>query len=268
MTTQGDRDRSTPLPSIGGKGLFTAELEDAIRNGEIDFAVHSLKDLPTEEPDRLIVGAIPARAETRDALVSRTGVTFAGLPRGAAVGTSSLRRAAQLRHRRPDLRLLDIRGNVDTRIKKALDPEGPYDAIVLAEAGMARLGLDARRSSLEEVMLPAPGQGALGIQCRSDDESRRLLAPLNDLHAAMAATAERAFLSGLGGGCSVPVAALGRITERKLVLHGRVDSPDGSEEVDVMLEDEPTMVGAMRAGEKLARLALERGAARLIAVHQ
>ncbi|RME63951.1 MAG: hydroxymethylbilane synthase, partial [Caldilineae bacterium] len=164
IRTRGDRVLDTPLPLVGGKGLFTAELEHALRSGAIDFAVHSLKDLPTEDAPGLTVGAIPARAPVQDVLISREGMDLDHLPPGATIGTSSRRRAAQLLHHRPDLHILDIRGNVDTRIRKTLDPNGPYDATILAQAGLERLelleGLPAHVLPFQ-VMLPAPGQGAL-----------------------------------------------------------------------------------------------------------
>ena len=207
FTTRGDQVLDVPLPKVGGKGLFTAELEDALRRGEIDLAVHSLKDLPTDDPTGLTVGAIPARVSAQDVLVSRGRHSIATLPHRAVVGSSSHRRAGQLLHLRPDLHVIDIRGNVDTRVRKALDPNGPYDAIVLAQAGLARLGHKAVISEVLpiEVMLPAPGQGALAVQCRDDAESLELLVSLDHLPTHCAVAAERAFLAGLGGGCSVPV---------------------------------------------------------------
>src|SRR5690242_17393930 len=222
ITTQGDRTLDQPLPAIGGKGVFTAELEEALLRGEIDLAVHSLKDLPTTQTPGLTIGAILERADPRDALISREGHTLATLPQGATVGTSSSRRRAQLLHIRPDLHIRDLRGNVDTRIAKALDPDGPYDAIVLALAGVQRLGraeVVGEMISLE-TLLPAPGQGALAVQCRDDEESRALLASLNQAPTALHVTAERAFLAGLGGGCAVPVAAYAWTEGERLHLHG------------------------------------------------
>ncbi len=213
LHTKGDRILDTPLPLIGGKGLFTAELEAALHDRRIDLAVHSLKDLPTEMPAGLALGAIPPRADAADVLVSRAGHTLDALPAGATVGTSSRRRAAQLLHRYPQLQVADIRGNVDTRIRKALDPEGPYDAILLAYAGVTRLGhgdLIAQTLPLAW-MVPAPGQGALAIQCRDETSIRDLLAAVDDAAARASVTAERAFLHGLGGGCSVPIAAHARL---------------------------------------------------------
>ncbi len=229
IVTHGDRVLDKPLPEIGGKGLFTQELEAALLSRRVDAAVHSLKDLPTEMPPGLTVGAIPARAEVRDALVSANGYTLETLPPGAMVGTSSLRRAAQLRVLRPDLRIRPLRGNVDTRIRKAL--EGTYDAIVLAGAGLVRLGLTEQVSQWLplEVMLPAPGQGALAVQCRATDEQTlRLLQALDDPATRAAVAAERAFLAALGGGCAVPVAAYAQaLPQGGLRLTGFVGAPDG-----------------------------------------
>lgn len=258
ITTHGDRVIDAPLAQVGGKGVFTAELEAALRSGLIDLAVHSLKDLPTETPSGLVIGAIPPRADPADALVSREGFTLATLPKGAVVGTSSVRRAAQLLHLRPALNIRDIRGNVDTRIHKAHDPDGEYDAIVVAYAGLERLGrLDAisQRLSLDE-MMPAPGQGALAVQCRDEQASLDLLAPIQHPASAAAVAAERAFLAGLGGGCALPVAAFARLDGDRLVLRGRINSPDGAQQIDVSLAgslDEPETLGYRLTDEALAR---------------
>lgn len=266
MTTQGDRVVDTPLPLIGGKGLFTAELEAALHNGEIDLAVHSLKDLPTESPAGLTIGAIPERAPVGDALISRQGYTFATLPQGARVGTSSRRRAAQLRYQRPDLVLIDIRGNVDTRLRKAHDADGKYDAIVLAQAGLERLGLAHNITEILslDIMLPAPGQGALAVQCRDDADSQGKLAPLNHLPTQLAVTAERAFLAALGGGCSLPVAAHATIIDNQLILLGRISSPDGTTQIDVDTRGMADLASAEPLGTALAHISLDRGAARLL----
>ncbi len=231
FTTQGDRMRHRPLPEIGGKGLFTAELEAALRDGRVDLAVHSLKDLPTEMAPDLTIGAVLKREDPHDVLVSRHGLPLDRLPPNPTIGTSSTRRAAQIRLARPDARILPLRGNVDTRLRKALDPQGPYDAIVLARAGVVRLGReDAITQVLPfEVMLPAPGQGALAVQCRADDARvLALLAPLHDPATAAEVTAERAFLQALGGGCALPVAALGRVQEGTLTLTALYVAADGT----------------------------------------
>lgn len=264
FTTQGDRIIDIPLPQIGGKGLFTLELENALRTSEIDMAVHSLKDLPTESPTGLAIGAIPAREDPADALVCRKNYTLKTLPQGATVGTSSRRRAAQLLYSRPDLQIIDIRGNVDTRVRKALDADGPYDGIVLAYAGLKRLEKEAVISQILplEIMLPAPGQGALGVQCRNDAASMALLQPLQDDDTVAAVTAERAFLAGLGGGCSLPIAAFGQVHNGLLILHGRVSAPDGSHQIDVFDKGKPTE--AQELGQQLATQALGQGAARYV----
>lgn len=229
LTTSGDLDLDRPIPAFGGKGVFTSEIEAALAAGELDLAVHSLKDLPTAERPGLVIGAIPARERAGDALVSRVGATFARLPPAARVGTSSLRRAAQLRAARPDLELESIRGNVETRLRK-LD-EGLFDAIVLALAGLRRTGLESRVT--EELplslMLPAPGQGALAVQRRTNDEATaRLLAPLNDRATCAAVTAERAFLAALEAGCSAPVAAFAEVRDGRLEMRGLSATEDGA----------------------------------------
>lgn len=269
ITTQGDKILDKPLPEIGGKGLFTQELESELLNGDVHCAVHSLKDLPVENPAGLTVGCIPARAEVRDALISANGYTLATLPNGASVGTSSLRRAAQILSLRPDIKTQSLRGNVDTRLRKALD--GQYDAIILAGAGLTRLGLDSHVTewlSLD-VMLPAPGQGALAIQCRADDQvTLTLLSKLEDQATRKAVTAERAFLQGLGGGCAVPVAAYATNSDQSSVisLMGLVISEDGKKVVKVA--DEGT--DALVLGNELAQKAINNGAdqiLKLITVH-
>jgi hydroxymethylbilane synthase len=267
ITTQGDKILDKPLPEIGGKGLFTQELESELLSGTVHCAVHSLKDLPVENPDGLTIGCIPARAEVRDALVSRDGFTLATLPKNAVVGTSSLRRAAQLLAARPDLKIESLRGNVDTRLRKAL--EGQYDAIVLAGAGLSRLGLDQHVTewlSLD-VMLPAPGQGALAVQCRSDDQTTLdLLAVLEDEATRNAVTAERAFLSGLGGGCAVPVAAYAEVGTRGkglgVRLTGLVISEDGKRSIKVTGEG----ADALALGNELAQKAISQGADEILAL--
>jgi hydroxymethylbilane synthase len=265
LHTQGDRILDKPLPLIGGKGLFTAELEEALRSGAIDLAVHSLKDLPTDLEPGLAIGAIPLRAAVEDVLVCRSGSRLRELPPGAVLGTSSRRRAAQVRHRYPHLAMADIRGNVDTRVRKALDPHGLYDAIILARAGIERLDhADAISEILSlEVMLPAPGQGALAVQCRDEEVLRTLLAPLDHAPTRAAVEAERAFLRGLGGGCAVPIAALATADGGQLTVRGRVTALDGSQEIEVALQGDAT--SARELGERLAAQALANGAAVLLA---
>ena len=231
ITTTGDRVLDKPLSVIGGKGVFTEELEAALRDGSIDLAVHSLKDLPTETPDALCVGAVPKRATPNDALVCAKWARLEDLPDGARVGTSSLRRKAQLLALKPGLDVVDIRGNVDTRIAKVLDRE-EMDAVILACAGLERIGReDAIAEVLSaEIMLPAPGQGALGIQARVDDgELLGLLKEINDSAAAAETIAERAMLAALGGGCQVPIGALARIEGDALTLSGCVCKVDGTQ---------------------------------------
>ena len=261
ITTTGDRVLDRPLPEIGGKGLFTSELEDALLSGKVDAAVHSLKDLPVEDTPGIVVAAIPEREAAHDVLVSADGWTISNLPEGARVGTCSTRRTAQLLARRPDLTILPLRGNVDSRVRKALT--GEYDAIVLAQAGLTRLGLQAHISEVFplEVMLPAPGQGALAVQCREDDaETRQRLAAIHDPLTAAAVGAERAFLSNLGGGCSLPVAAFAEKNNGTIILTGAVLSADGKQAIRLSAVDkEPHTLG-----ERLAELVLERGAAELL----
>jgi hydroxymethylbilane synthase len=261
ITTQGDRIVDRPLPEIGGKGLFTQELEAELFNESVHAAVHSLKDLPVENSPGLTIGAVPTRAEMRDALISSKGYTFMELPEGARVGTSSLRRSAQLLAVRPDLQIESLRGNVDTRLRKAL--EGQYDAIVLAGAGLTRLGLEGHITEWLplDVMLPAPGQGALAVQCRSDDaETLRLLAALEDPSTRLATTAERSFLANLGGGCAVPVAAYAATqvseTRSTVELNGLVASLDGRRVIRVRGSGKDPLV----LGKQMAQDAFSQGA--------
>jgi len=267
IKTRGDHIIDTPLPLIGGKGLFTEELETALYSRRIDCAVHSLKDLPTEQPDGLTIGAILLRANPADVLVSRAGYTLDTLPEGARVGTSSSRRAAQLLRKRPDLKISNIRGNVNTRIRKGLDLSGEYDAIVLARAGVERLGSEAVITQVLdfEAMLPAPGQGSIAVQCRSEAALLAAIQPIHHCETALGVTAERAFLAGIGGGCSVPVAAYAHFEDDTLHLRGRVTAVDGSQQIDVELyalvvDDR----GAHEAGLKLAQDALTLGAEHLV----
>ena len=229
IKTIGDKILHAPLAQIGGKGLFVKELELALLNGEIDIAVHSMKDMPTILPDGLTIGAIAQRADPSDALVSHKGCKFTDLPLGAKIGTSSLRRRAQLLHSRADLNLHNLRGNLDTRIAK-LKNEG-FDAIILATAGVQRLGFDEliTEQLSYEICLPAVGQGAIGIEARdSETELLELVSKINHLESAVAVTAERAMLRDLGGGCQIPIAALGRVSNGKLNVEGLVAAVDGS----------------------------------------
>src|SRR5688572_314465 len=261
ITTSGDRILDRPLPEIGGKGLFTSELEAALLSGEVDVAVHSLKDLPVEDTAGIVISAIPERESAFDVLVSANGQTLSNLPESARVGTCSLRRSAQLLANRPDLTILPLRGNVDTRLRKIMN--GEYDAIVLAYAGLARLGLQAHITETFplDVMLPAPGQGALAVQCRADDqETLQLLAAIHHPPTEAAVNAERAFLASLGGGCSVPVAAFAEKNDSDIILTGAVISADGKQAIRLSAVDrEPRELG-----ERLAGLVLERGAADLL----
>jgi len=261
ITTTGDRVLDKPLPEIGGKGLFTRELEQALISKDVDTAVHSLKDLPTENAPNLIVGVIPDRADVRDVLICPSGYTLDKLPSGAIIGTSSIRRQAQLLAYRPDLQAKSIRGNVDTRIRKAV--AGQYDAIILAAAGVERLGLDEHITQYLsiELMLPAPGQGALGIEYRADDErTLTLLTAIDHQPTHSAVTAERSFLAALGGGCSLPVGAFASLEGDLIRLQGVVAAPDGSRVLRVSAygKDPQTL------GKTLARKALADGANELL----
>lgn len=230
MTTQGDRILDAPLAKIGGKGLFTKELETAMLAGEIDIAVHSLKDMPTEVPEGLVITAITERYDPGDAVVSPRYQTLAALPRGAKVGTSSLRRRAQLLAARPDLTLFDLRGNVNTRLEK-LDA-GEYDAIILAAAGLKRLGFGDRITEVlpRALCLPAVGQGALAIEARRDDhEVRKLVDFLRDEAMTDCAAAERAFLETVEGGCQVPVGVYAAVDGDQLSVEAVIASLDGRE---------------------------------------
>ncbi len=263
MTTQGDKILDTPLAKVGGKGLFVKELEQGLLAGDADIAVHSMKDVPVELPEGLHLPVICPREDPRDAFVSNTYSALAALPEGARVGTSSLRRQCQLRAQRQDLEILDLRGNVNTRLQKLDD--GQYDAIILAAAGLKRLGFEDRiREALApEVSLPAIGQGAVGIECRADDPRvNELLAPLHDRHTATRVLAERAMNARLQGGCQVPIAGFAVIEHGVLLLRGLVGEPDGSHIVRGEIAGPPE--NAEELGEVLAEDLLSRGADRIL----
>jgi hydroxymethylbilane synthase len=266
FTTAGDRAPTQPLTELGGEGVFTSDLERALLAGKIDLAVHSLKDLPIDETPGLALGAIGPRGDARDVLISRERWTLRSLPPGARLGTCSLRRAAQVLAARPDVTIVPIRGNVDTRVRRALS--GNYDSIVLAAAGVQRLGLDDAISDYlpYRVMLPAPGQAALAAQCRAfDARTRTLLEPLDHLPTRAAVSAERTFLAALGGGCSAPVAAYGECSDGAaqpdIRLHGLVARPDGSRVARVS----GSGADPIALGRELAERALALGARELLA---
>ena len=261
IETRGDDISDRPLPEIGGDGVFTERIESALRASTIDIAVHSLKDLPVQDPDELCVGAILGREEVRDVLISRSGAHLAALPPGAVIGSSSTRRQAQVLSLRPDLVVRPIRGNVETRIRKV--ESGEYDATLLAGAGVLRLGLEGKISEWLDIasILPAPGQGAIAVQCRSGDgDTRTVLAGIDESALHRETDAERGFLRALGGGCSAPVGAFAQARGARLHLHGRISSLDGRTSVDVENEgeDRAALVSA------LAARALREGAAELI----
>ena len=259
MSTQGDRILDSPLAKIGGKGLFVKELDQGMLAGRADIAVHSMKDVPAELPDGLCIGAILEREDPQDAFVSSEYDSLDALPDGACVGTSSLRRQCQLRARRPDLQIRDLRGNVGTRLGK-LDA-GDYDAIVLACAGLRRLGLQARITAAlaPEIMLPAIAQGVIGIECRSDDDRvKALIAPLNHAETLHRTEAERAMNATLAGGCQAPVAGYSVIDATGITLRGLVGRPDGSDIVHGEIRG--TVQQAATLGKQLADDLLARGA--------
>ena len=267
VRTLGDKRPEAALAEIGGRGIFTREIEDALRRGSIDLAVHSLKDLPTRIAEGLELGAVLIREDPRDALLARGVHGLRELPEGARIGTSSLRRRAQLLGLRADLKVLDLRGNVPTRLQKL--ERGEYDAIVLARAGLLRLGLAGRIAEVfePETLLPAVGQGAIGLQIRAGEPRvARLVAALDHEPTRLATAAERALLARLEGGCQVPVAALGELAGRRLTLRGLVADVEGRE---VLRDREARDVGgeaeARALGEALAERLLRQGAAPILA---
>lgn len=279
IVTKGDRILDVTLSKVGGKGLFVKEIEQAMLDRGIDMAVHSMKDMPSELPVGLINGAVPKRVDPRDCLISRDGEGLEELPPGARVGTSSLRRASQLAALRPDLVIEPVRGNIDSRLRKL--ENGEYDAILLAAAGLARMGWQERVSAYlqPETCLPAVGQGALGIECREDDaELRQLLDLYNDPHTAVTVTAERTFLGVLNGGCQVPIGAFAVLNQSEanpqnvaqstaaqsqnmISLTGMVGTPDGSTILKVTCQGEDPV----RLGEEVAQRLIAKGAEQILA---
>jgi hydroxymethylbilane synthase len=263
IQTAGDQVRDVPLARVGGDGVFTKAIQQALQENRIDVAVHSLKDLPTISVANLVLAAVPARGPVGDAFVSEKHRSFDALPFGAVVASGSLRRRAQLLHRRPDLKLVDIRGNVDTRLRKL--SESGLDAIILAQAGLERLGLEQRVTEILDAdwMLPAVGQGALGVECRCDDErALGIVEKINDSAACSAVLAERALLRGLGGGCQVPIGALTTTHGDQLTLRGAVLSPDGRQRIVGELARSALEPQAL--GQALADQLLAQGARRIL----
>ncbi len=259
IKTTGDKILDVPLAKVGGKGLFVKEIEEALLRGEVDLAVHSMKDVPTELPEGLHLAAVLQRQDHRDAFLSRTGQALMELPAGSRVGTSSLRRICQLRALRPELQVHNLRGNLDTRLRKL--GEGLYDAIVVAMAGLNRLGLAQGQAQplSEQHMLPAIGQGAIGVECRLDDPFvNGLLQRLNHAPTATCVQAERAFLMELGGGCQVPIGAWAELRDGRLRLQGLVGSPDGARLFRDSIEGDAQEAAAL--GQRLAQRLLKEGA--------
>lgn len=264
ITTSGDVQQFGPIADAGIQGVFTKEIQTAVLDRQVDVAVHSLKDLPTETVEGLVLAAVPERASAADAFVSKMVDKLDDMPTGARVGTGSLRRQAQLRHLRADLQVAGIRGNVDTRLRK-LD-EGQFDAIILAAAGLCRLDWEYRIRELlaPPRMLPAPGQGALGLECRANDlVTRQLLAELDDVASHQSVTAERSMLAMLHAGCSAPVGAWGRLEGEELVLDGLVASLDGTQVLRASARGLAT--NADMLGREVAEQLLRQGAAEIIA---
>jgi hydroxymethylbilane synthase len=263
MTTKGDRVQDRSLARIGGKGLFIKELEVALQERRADIAVHSMKDVPGDIPDGLLIAAVLPRGDARDALLAATAAGLDSLPPGARIGTSSLRRQAQLLAARPDLRIEVLRGNVDSRVRR-LD-NGELDAVILASAGLIRLGLESRITQLLDprLSLPAVSQGVIGIECRtSDTQTRRALAALNDAATRTVMDAERAFAARLGGSCQSPIAAYARLDGDRLTLDGLVAEPDGSRLLRDSLDGDAE--NPQRLGVQLAERLLAAGAGALL----
>lgn len=263
IKTAGDKQQSLSLPQIGGKGVFIKELEEALLEETIDLAVHSVKDIPTDTPSRLMFPAVCKRADVRDCLVAARGGTLASLRQGARVGTGSLRRQAQLRHIRPDLDVRDLRGNVDTRLRKV--ESGEYDAVMLSKAGLDRLGWSERitETMSPENFLPAVGQGAIAVECRlRDNEGAEMVAGLDDAETRTAIIAERALLSAVHGGCQVPLGSWARLERGELVMEACVCSVDGTQYVRQKASAAPEQ--AAELGAHMARLLLEAGAQNIL----
>jgi hydroxymethylbilane synthase len=259
IKTAGDKLQGAPLTQIGGKGVFVKELEEALIEETIDLAVHSVKDVPTDVPSRLSFPAVCRRDDVRDCVVAANSVTLASLRQGARVGTSSLRRQAQLRHLRSDLDVRDLRGNVDTRLRKV--ESGEYEAVLLAKAGLDRLGLSQRISEIlsPEEFLPAVGQGAIAIECRlKDSEAADIVSRLDDLETRNAIIAERALLKAVEGGCQVPLGAWARMERNQMVMEASVCSADGAQCIRQRATGSPEQPAEL--GERLASLLFENGA--------
>jgi hydroxymethylbilane synthase len=263
VKTTGDKLQTASFAQIGGKGVFIKELEEALLNEEIDLAVHSVKDIPTEVPSRLCFPVICRREDTRDCLVAAKNETLSTLRKGARIGTSSLRRQAQIRHARPDLDVRELRGNVDTRLRKVAS--GEYDAILLAKAGLDRLGWSNRISEVlsPEVCMPAVGQGALGVQARlKDNELADALAPLDDFETRQSIVAERSLLAALEGGCQVPLGAWARFERGELAIDAVVCSPDGAQHVRQRATAPPDQ--ARELGQRVAQMLIDSGAREIL----
>jgi hydroxymethylbilane synthase len=265
IKTTGDKLTQSSFAEIGGQGVFIKELEEALLREDIDLAVHSVKDVPTDVPSRLCFPVICRRNDVRDCLITaKPGQTLATLRKGARLGTSSLRRAAQMRHARPDLDVRELRGNVDTRLRKV--ESGEYDAILLAKAGLDRLGLNGRIAEIlePEILMPAVGQGAIGVQARlKDEEMGQALAPLDDFETRQSIVAERALLGALQGGCQVPLGAWARIDRGELVMDAVVCSPDGKQMLRQRSAAPPEQ--ARDLGQKIAELLWNAGAGEILA---
>jgi hydroxymethylbilane synthase len=265
IRTAGDQVHDVPLATLGGQGVFTKEIQKALLDEMVDVAVHSLKDLPTVFVDGLILAAVPPRGPTGDVFVSPRCRRIDDLPSGAMIATSSLRRRAQLLHRRPEIKVVDIRGNVETRLRKI--DEQHLDGLILAQAGLERLGLQDHITEVLDPawMLPAVGQGALGLECRvADSETRSLMEEIDHSPTHQSILAERAFLRTLQGGCQVPIGAMGNKYQGTVCLRGVVLSPDGTRRIEGTMNGE----SAEETGERLARELLERGAEELLAIQR